>query len=279
MSSFEPFESSAQASAAQPEAASFSSNNNSNCAAAEKDERYCTSIGGTAFGSTAAASNATGSTAVAGSTADDIEPQLKASGLLLTVQQAASILGKSVRALERSLLGRWGNKLPEGWTARKIQGERGDEWRIVPPPGFKLRSPLPQNASAETVDFFSAFTQDFLAEMKTNPKRSLQRSEQHTEHATIVIDRGDEVEHLLRELLSTQKALAEERRLHMEDLRIVAQLQGHMRLLESNSNETARIKLELEQKQHELLQLKDEYNQMLDWPWWKKILAFAAKKS
>jgi len=254
MSNFESVESSAQKPATPAEAAPSPSNDHLNNAYGENGKLWGTADTG-------------------------IDSELKASGLLLTVRQAASILGKSVRALERSLMGRWGNKLPEGWRACKIQGEKGEEWRIVPPAGYKLRSPLEQTNSGESADFFSAFTQDFFADMKTPPKRSLERREHDTEHATIVIDRGDEVENLLRELLSTQKALAEERRLHMEDLRMVAQLQGHMRLLESNSNETSRIKFELEQKQQELDQLKDEYNQMLALPWWKKMFAFAARKS
>ena len=39
----------------------------------------------------------------------------------LTIDEASSILGKSIRALERSIAGKWGNKLPEGWHARKMK--------------------------------------------------------------------------------------------------------------------------------------------------------------
>ena len=36
----------------------------------------------------------------------------------LTIKEASSLLGRSVRALERSILGRWGNNLPDGWIAK-----------------------------------------------------------------------------------------------------------------------------------------------------------------
>lgn len=194
---------------------------------------------------------------------------------LLTIQQAAAFLGKSVRALERSLLGRWGNKLPEGWSAKKINTENGDEWRILPPPGFRVRSThsQEQHGNFELNDLAQMFKADPLAEQQL-PRRSMFRAEHSIDQPTIVIDRSEEVEHLLRELLSTQKTLSEERRLRMEDLRIVAQLQGSMRLLESSASESARAKTDLEVTKRELEQLKEEYNQMLSLPWWKRLFGF-----
>ncbi len=205
---------------------------------------------------------------------------------VLTIQQAAAFLGRSVRALERSLLGRWGNKLPEGWSAKKVKTAGGDEWRILPPPGFRVRSHAAVREEGQPHAYYHAETSqpqphsyqsqssssqwDFLAS-----KKSLFKAESHSiEHPTIVIDRSEEVEHLLRELLSVQKTLAEERRLHMEDLRIVAQLQGSMRLLETSASENSRAKSELESAKRELDQMKEEYNRMLSLPWWKRLFAF-----
>jgi hypothetical protein len=189
---------------------------------------------------------------------------------MLTMQEAAAFLGKSVRAIERSLLGRWGNKLPDGWSARKIRTERGEEWRIIPPPGFRPGSGV--KFASESFEASASLNQtDWLQDLSA-VKKAIYRSEQHSsEQPTIVIDRSEEVERLLRELLSTQKALSEERRLHMEDLRIVAQLQGSMRLLESSAHENSRAKSELESTRKELESLKEEYNQFLRQPWWKRL--------
>ena len=57
----------------------------------------------------------------------------------LSIAEAARMLGRSPRAVERSILGRWGNKLPEGWTGRKVRIDGQDEWRVVPPPGFRVK--------------------------------------------------------------------------------------------------------------------------------------------
>lgn len=195
----------------------------------------------------------------------------------LTVQQAASVLGRSVRALERSLLGRWGNKLPEGWTARKVKTEGGEEWRIIPPANFRVRSHAQETEKA---------IQEILAyeetEVKKHPfeildlnpvKRPIFKTE-HDNQTTIVIDRSEEVEMLLRELLSAQKALSEERRLHMEDLRTVAQLQSSLRLIESDAAANSRAQSELETAKKELEQLKAEYNEIVSLPWWKRLFGF-----
>jgi hypothetical protein len=92
----------------------------------------------------------------------------------------------------------------------------------------------------------------------------------------IVIDRTEEVEYLLRELVTTQKALSEERRLHMEDLRMIHQLQGSLRLLEANTAEQARAKSELETTKLELQALKEQYNRMIKMPWWRRIFGSSA---
>lgn len=185
----------------------------------------------------------------------------------LTMQQAAAFLGKSVRALERSLMGRWGNKLPEGWTARKVKTEKGEEWRIIPPPGFRVRSHVAEPKEDWLAGEISQAS-DFLQEFSPAVRRG---REHNIEQPTIVIDRSEEVEHLLRELLSCQKSLAEERRMHMDDIRMVAQLQGSMRLLETSASENVRAKQELWETKQELEKLKQEYNQVLNLPWWKRI--------
>ncbi len=57
----------------------------------------------------------------------------------LSIEEAANMLGRSVRGMERSIIGRWGNKLPEGWQARRVRMDGTDQWRIVPPPGFRVK--------------------------------------------------------------------------------------------------------------------------------------------
>ena len=190
----------------------------------------------------------------------------------LTLAQAASILGKSMRSLERSLTGRWGNKLPEGWTARKTRTDKGEEWRITPPPGFRIRQ---TNAPDNMTRMAEVFAEPPGTERKrATPRRLPWRPENHSlDHPTIVIDRSDEVENLLRELLTVQKSLSEERRLHMEDMRIMAQLQGAMRLLETNASESQRLKNELENTKKELEDLKRDYNNVVNLPWWKRLFA------
>jgi len=197
----------------------------------------------------------------------------------LTLQQAAGILGKSLRSLERSLLGRWGNKLPEGWVARKLRTENGDEWRILPPPGFrvKLSSPGTSDDTEYDTEAMALNNEDSSIIGDSSPslparKRQQWKPERHTmDHPTIVIDRSEEVEYLLRDLVTAQRALAEERRLHMEDLRMISQLQSSMRLLETNQAEQSRVKWEVDAAKQELSELKDKYNQELSTPWWRKL--------
>ncbi len=78
---------------------------------------------------------------------------------------------------------------------------------------------------------------------------------------------------LLRELAATHKELSEERRVHLEDLRMLAQLQSSMRLLEMNSVETANLKAELIEAQKDLISLKNQYQRLLKTPWWKRVFS------
>lgn len=100
------------------------------------------------------------------------------------------------------------------------------------------------------------------------------RNERHhddVEHATIVIDRSDEVEKLLRELSETRKELADQRRMHLDDLRVMHEMQSSMRLLEVNARETAELKQDLGYAQKALLEHKKRYEEFVALPWWKKI--------
>lgn len=202
----------------------------------------------------------------------------------LTLQQAAAILGKSLRTLERSVSGRWGNKLPEGWLARKLRTEHGDEWRILPPPGFRVKMSAPSSATERATEYDTEpYNNENFDIGSTNlpepPARRRQqwRPERHTlDHPAIVIDRTEEVESLLRDLVAAQRALAEERRLHLEDLRVISQLQSSMRLLETNSIEQSKLKTELEAAKLELNDLRDKYNEQLNLPWWRRL--FTIKK-
>jgi len=188
----------------------------------------------------------------------------------LTLKQAAVILGKSLRTLERSILGKWGNKLPDGWTARKVQTEGGSEWRILPPPGFRLRQVDPEREDGA----FEGETDQgqSIAHHAFGPERRSWPVERHSvDRPAIIIDRSEEVERLLRELLQAQKQVAEERRLRMEDLRLITQLQGSMRLLEVRATETASLKAELATANRELRELKEQYVELLSQPWWKRL--------
>lgn len=182
---------------------------------------------------------------------------------VLTLREAAAILGKSLRSLERSILGKWGNKLPAGWSARKVETENGQEWRIVPPPGFRLRHIFQEQGDESRED-----DEDKQMETKRRLPRHMGSS---LESPAIIIDRTDEVENLLRELLQVQKQLSEERRLRMEDLRLITQMQGSMRLLESNASETGRLKEELVVVKNEFQTLKGDYLAILNAPWWKRL--------
>ena len=91
------------------------------------------------------------------------------------------------------------------------------------------------------------------------------------EHATIVIDRSDEVEKLLRELANTQKELAEQRRMHLDDLRLMQEMQRSMLLLEVNAKETGELKQDLSYAQQALKEHRSQYQAFLALPWYKKL--------
>lgn len=259
----------------------------------------------------------------------------------LSVAEAARMLGRSPRAVERSILGRWGNKLPEGWTGRKVRIDGQDEWRVVPPPGFRVkhsRKAFSAKASNETQDTAQADLGDIeevestidctTVETQTIKESPTQQSVQtgsneendmvyknrkaedpftlekllqsasqvvekelasfglavrskrdkgevknyeELEATTIVIDRSDEVEKLLRELADCHRELAEERRARMEDLRMMNELQSSVRLLEVNSRETRELKEDLVLAQTALQEHKRAYNEFLALPWWKRL--------
>lgn len=192
--------------------------------------------------------------------------------MTLTLKQAAAVLGKSPRALERCILGRWGNKLPDGWIARKLEIGSSVQWRLIPPAGFVLQ-PIPE---LEIEDLET----DYLSELAAQIKRSVESirlpkvmepQNQTQTDSTVFIDRSDEVELLLRELLQTQKQLSEERRLRMEDLRLMSQMQGSMRLLEDRAAETSKLKDALTATREEFQQVKQQYIELLNQPWWKRL--------
>lgn len=179
--------------------------------------------------------------------------------IALSIKEAALILGKSIRALERSLSGKWGNKLPDGWTSSKKIVDGEEEWQIFPPPGFRyehlLVDVLRKEAAHQAEQIERINTDDLL-----RPIRAL-------------VDRPhqNEMTNLLRELANAQRELAEERKSHMQDMRTLLELQGSMRLLESNTSETAKLKAELLEAQKDLIGLRDQYREFLSLPWWKRI--------
>lgn len=229
----------------------------------------------------------------------------------LTIDEAATILGKSIRAIERGISGKWGNRLPEGWKARKMKIDGQDEWRIIPPPNFRVRhskvrpprtedmtsktsqkpestSPPPTSArttvarteeSPGLLDNDSLFGFSFNNLLQTAGKRAKTELAKAAEYAiettmeypTIVIDRSDDVELLLRELAEARKELSEERRMHLEDLRIMAEMQGSMRLLELKSSQTATLKEELLEVTRTMQEHRRQYQEFLALPWWKKM--------
>lgn len=281
----------------------------------------------------------------------------------LTVEQAASMLGRSTRGVERSILGRWGNHLPEGWSARRVRIDGVDEWRIIPPPGFRIKhsrretnrrdnnanssattcanssarsgahagigdsniedvEASPINSTTEThgsaketektdktasksqekkmaatpntaVEAPSSVSEPFsfekffqsagkmaqkeLASFGLTVRPTNERTDKNgivdadIEHATIVIDRSDEVEKLLRELANTQKELAEQRRMHLEDLRLMQEMQRSMLLLEVNAKETGELKQDLTYAQQALKEHRSQYQAFLALPWYKRL--------
>lgn len=264
----------------------------------------------------------------------------------LSLQEASSMLGRSERALERSILGRWGNRLPEGWSARKVRIDGQEEWRIIPPPGFRVKhsrsaerarveepeteawpddideelesesnfsSETPAETSSETMDQSLFYDMDDLPPQKTVKKvedRQLAQSRDLVEpgpfslekllqsatrlaqkelsafampatkqrrerkdnyETTIVIDRSDEVEKLLRQLADCQKELAQERRQHLDDLRVMHEMQNSMRLLEVRAVETRELKEDLTLAQQALVEHRKQYQEFLALPWWRRL--------
>lgn len=222
----------------------------------------------------------------------------------LTIDEAATILGKSVRAVERGISGKWGNRLPEGWKARKMKIDGQDEWRIIPPPSFRVRhsrtgTPRTEVMTNKTIEKPAAVQssrEDVAARERDNSgeslfgfslnsliqtagkraKTELARAAEYAmettmEHPTIVIDRSDEVERLLRELADTRKELSDERRMHLEDLRMMAEMQGSMRLLEMKSSQTSTLKEELVEATRALQEHRRQYQEFLALPWWKRL--------
>lgn len=253
----------------------------------------------------------------------------------LSIEQAARMLGRSTRAVERSIMGRWGNQLPEGWSARRVRIDEITEWRIVPPPGFRIKhnrrdqgreegdvlaktviedvevSPL-DDARTDNSLTENARTESATEKARTARKRAeaAAKSEKNddqpfsfekffhsagrmaqkelasfglavraperpidvdVEHATIVIDRSDEVEKLLRELAETRKELAVQTRMHLEDLRVMHEMQASMRLLEVNARETSELKEDLTAAQIALREHRAQYQAFLALPWYKRL--------
>lgn len=231
----------------------------------------------------------------------------------LTIEEAAGILGKSVPAIERSIAGKWGNKLPEGWKARKMKLDGEVEWRILPPPGFRIRrstgniaKPKLENQSTDSASANSTSANSTnLGETSTSPAKAPESSNRSTldfgfslekllsvgkkagnelvkvaenamengfeQHPTIVIDRASDVEKLLRELADTQKELATERLMHLEDLRHMQEMANSMRLLEMRGTQTQILKEELEEARNALRAHKERYEAYVALPWWKKL--------
>lgn len=260
----------------------------------------------------------------------------------LSIAEAARMLGRSPRAVERSILGRWGNKLPEGWTGRKVRIDGQDEWRVVPPPGFRVKhsrkaystkdtsesqsadladleeekeeivdnafdctaieeqvtkvSPAPQSVQSGSNEENDMVYKNRKAEDPFTLEKLFQSASQVVEKelasfglavrskrdkgdknyedletTTIVIDRSDEVEKLLRELADCHRELAEERRARMEEMRMMNELQSSIRLLEVNSRETRELKDDLVLAQTALREHKRVYNEFLALPWWKRL--------
>jgi hypothetical protein len=174
----------------------------------------------------------------------------------LSIKEAALILGKSIRALERSLSGKWGNRLPDGWSATRKMINGKEEWQIAPPPGFRyehLLDPLSGDSSRDSMS-------KILPEDLLRPLR-----------AQFELANTAELAGILRELAQAHRELADQRKMHLEDLRTLLELQGSMRLIEVNASETAKLRTELLGAQKDLIGLRDQYKALANLPWWKRI--------
>lgn len=179
----------------------------------------------------------------------------------LNLKDAAFALGKSMRALERSLSGKWGNKLPDGWSAKKIIVDNNEEWQITPPPGFNLDGLVEHHRSSD-----NRIVETNREQPVSSTRQILSKAASKLAFAKPMMEL-----HLLRELSATHKELSEERRAHLEDLRLLSELQSSMRLLQVNAVETATLKAELLEAQKDLIALKNQYQEVLNMPWWKRI--------
>ena len=208
----------------------------------------------------------------------------------LTINEAATILGRSVRAINDAITGKWGNHFPR--VGMLNSHENGvDSWRIIPPETLRSASPILHRTRSTWFNTNQVFEESkmslqsviepleiaaeqiarSLIQDRSQPKRHPTAVSSESDRTTIVIDRSDDVEALLRELQETQRALADEMRQHIEDLRLLNQLQSSMRLIESNSSETQKLKAELIEAQKEVLGLKRDYEEFLQLPWWKRL--------
>lgn len=188
-----------------------------------------------------------------------VEPSCDA--ITLDLKEAAFVLGKSMRALERSLSGKWGNKLPDGWSSRQAIVDGTPQWQIIPPAGFNLDALIEHKRDTKNITQSSPAAQKWLTRgsVWTRGAREL------------ALGRPVEIVQLLRELSNTHKELAQERRAHLEDLRMLAELQSSMRLLEVNAKETMTLKTDLIEAQKDLISLKNQYQALLNLPWWKRL--------
>lgn len=180
----------------------------------------------------------------------------------LSLEEAAAVLGKSVKAMERSLAGRWGNRLPDGWSARKVKTGSGVEWRLCPPANLQWNSIHDKQAAAA----------DGAGWMPLAGNRALIKYQESDFNQSIVIERGHEIEGLLKELLVAHKSLAEERKLHLDDLQKLSELQSRLLLIEADVAQKEKIKVQLVAAEAELARIKSEYEVFLQSPWWKRLL-------
>jgi hypothetical protein len=173
----------------------------------------------------------------------------------LSIKEAALILGKSIRALERSLSGKWGNKLPDGWSATRKMINGKEEWQIAPPPGFRYEHLLDQSGDSSRDSMTKIQPEDLLRPLR----------------AQFEMANTAELAGILRELAQAHRELADQRKMHLEDLRTLLELQGSMRLIEVNASETAKLRTELLGAQKDLIDLRDQYKALANLPWWKRI--------
>ena len=173
-----------------------------------------------------------------------------------SLKEAALLLGKCLRSLERSLTGRWGNKLPDGWSAAKKIGR----WKRGMVHNAAARLPLRSPGRCQEKSGGSSPVQHIIAEELFRPLRN------HFEMST-----GPEVTSLLKELSNSHRELAEQRKLHVEDLRTLLELQSSMRRLEVNASETSKLREELVAAQKDLVTLRDKYLELANQPWWKRL--------